>query len=108
MQWIAEASRLKVLRMPIALNRQVTNVIGAAEIEFKHIGKKVVTQRILVPGSAQVAFIYVNTVNGVVLYEKSRMLAGAARNIEDSSRARHQSVDQVAQTLAFTSIILVA
>ena len=84
------------------------DVVRAAEIELKHIGADIVARRILAHRGKQIVFIDVDAIKRIMLFEKSGMLASAARNIEDSARAWRQRADQVTQTSAFTSIILVA
>src|ERR1700693_3628559 len=63
------------------------DVVVATKVEVQHVGARIVACGVLQPGSTQIALVDVNAIDPVMVLEKFRVLACAARNIEYRARA---------------------
>ena len=82
------------------------HVVDATEIEVHHVGTGIAARGVLQPRSAQIALVDVDAIDRVVVLEEFRVRAGAARNIEDRARAGYNLIDQAAQAVTLTRVVL--
>ena len=82
------------------------DVVEATEIEVRHVGAGIVARGVFQPRSAQIALVDVDAIERIMVLEEFRVRAGAARNIEDGARAGYNLIDQAAQAVTFTRVIL--